>query len=138
MAALESQIRRLQQEPLPDAGPAPSIETPSIEALFTARFQAEERDTSWAPVAEQDFRSDLHRIGARAGFSVEEVTCQKTICRVALKWPNWRRASDGGGEIVHGEFKQNCGRASGTPPSEAKPYRQSVWFDCQNLRSPKP
>lgn len=136
VAALEAQVRLLQARPQAPSGPDPSAEGPADDFVLRTRtrFEHESRDPTWAPVAERDFESHLKRIGARAGFVLKQISCRTTLCIAELEWVDSRSAARNAGDVVHGEYRQNCARGGLTPSSDAKPFRDTVFFDCQENR----
>lgn len=137
VSALEAEVRALRQRApagVTAHAPDPSAESPrtSPPEQLSARFQAEQRDPNWAPLAERGFRAELDRIRERSGFTVKSIQCRKTLCALVLEWPNSSDAEQGLGDIMHGELGQGCLRTGGISGPPSTPHRETVWFDCSS------
>lgn len=121
----------------PEEAPPQEVEPSEAFRAVIDQHRNEPVDPSWAPQARDQFRNHFQAQGNAHGFTVVDVACKTTTCTAEIEWPSYDAALAGAAKLRGEREPMNCNVASFTPEPEntAKPYRQQLWYGCEDDRA---
>lgn len=130
----ETHARAIEFDTSPTAPPAGYYHERHENSI--AAHLSEPIDASWGPRFTQTLRADAERLASVGHYTLNDVECRDSTCRLSVHWENFGTARASYEQLLHQPLALNCERTILVPETDADvAVDATLLLDCSEWKA---